>query len=148
LKVAFAIWNKRIAPVFDTAREVLVVDISDGKIVNEFCERLSATSSIQERLDRLRSVGVELLVCGAVSRVVKDQVETQGIKIHAFVSGYIREVIQAWLDNEIDRDAYVMPGCCRRRRAGWRESDLQNGTGGGNRRGRFGPRGRGGVRKP
>ena len=143
MKVAFAIWNKRIAPVFDTAREVLVVDVSEGKIVNEFCEKLSATSSIQERLDRLRSVGVELLVCGAVSRFVKDQVETQGIEVHAFVSGDVREVIQAWLNNEIDRDAYVMPGCCRRRRAGWHESDLQNKTGGGNRRGRSGPRWRG-----
>lgn len=142
LRVAFAIWNSRIAPVFDTAGEVLIVDTGNGRVTDEFSARISA-ESVLEKSDQLKAAGVETLVCGAISQVAQVQVEAQGIKIISFVSGDTREVIQAWLNNEIDRDTYAMPGCCRRRRGGWCDRNFKKNTGGGGRRGHFGSKCRG-----
>lgn len=142
LRVAFAIWNSRIAPVFDTAGEVLIVESGNGQVTDEFSTRISA-GSVLEKSDQLKAAGVEVLVCGAISRVAQGQVEAQGIKVVSFVSGDTREVIQAWLSNEIERDTYAMPGCCRRHRGGWCERNLQKDTGGGGRRGHFGSKCRG-----
>ncbi|MFO7937539.1 MAG: NifB/NifX family molybdenum-iron cluster-binding protein [Kiritimatiellia bacterium] len=142
MKVAFAIWNGRIAPVFDTAGEVLVADFSEGRISGEFTERLPVKGSVLERSERLKATGAELLICGAVSRFVKTQIELQGIKVFSFVSGEIRDVMNAWQNNEIERDIYAMPGCRRRCRGGWRNEGFVKNTGGG-RRGRFGPKHRG-----
>ncbi len=143
MRVAFAIWNKRIAPVFDTAGEVLVVDVEKGGITDEFSLKISF-SNVQEKTDQLKAIEVETLVCGAISRIAQAQVESRDIAVVSFVSGDIREVIQAWLSNEIEQDVYAMPGCCRRRRAGrCGDQNLRTNTGGRGRRGRFGPRCRG-----
>ncbi len=142
MRVAFAIWDNRIAPVFDTAGEVLIINAGDGQVTDEFSEKISVYS-VQEKTDQLKVAGVETLVCGAISRIAKVQVESRDIAVVSFVSGNIRDVIQAWLSNEIERDVYAMPGCGRRRRAGWCDGNLRKNTGGGGRRGHFGSRCRG-----
>jgi hypothetical protein len=35
MNVAFACWNRRIAPVFDSARQILIVQVESGRIVRE-----------------------------------------------------------------------------------------------------------------
>ena len=35
MKVAFSVWNNRIAPVFDTARDFLIVEVTDGHVVSK-----------------------------------------------------------------------------------------------------------------
>ena len=140
--VAFARWNDRIAPVFDTAGEVLIVNAGKDQVTEEFSEKVTA-GSVLEKTAQLKAVGVETLVCGAISRVAKEQVEAQGIVVVSFISGEIHDVLQAWLNNEIERDIYAMPGCCRRRRAGWCDQNFNKDTGGGRHRGHFGSKCRG-----
>ena len=40
MKAAFAVWNNRIAPVFDVAREIRLVETESGRIVRERDEKL------------------------------------------------------------------------------------------------------------
>ena len=85
MKVAFSHWNHRIAPVFDTARHIHVIEIDAGKILNETQETLPADMIVQKSL-QLVELGIGALVCGAVSRPMYDMINAYGIRVTAFVT--------------------------------------------------------------
>jgi predicted Fe-Mo cluster-binding NifX family protein len=114
MKAAFAVWDERIAPVFDVARHLHVVEIDKGRIVAESREELDdAPSRKAQRLDRM---DVRVLVCGAISRELQTMVAARGIRVVPFVAGSLREVLEAWLRGRLGKDAFAMPGCCGRGR--------------------------------
>jgi predicted Fe-Mo cluster-binding NifX family protein len=119
MKAAFATWNDRIAPVFDVAREIRVVDAESGRITGESRETLSSDLPVQKAL-RLAELGVDALICGAISRPLHAMISGYGIRVIAFVAGDLREVIRAWLKGRLTSQSFAMPGCWRRgrRRAG------------------------------
>ena len=151
MKAAFAYWDNRIAPVFDTGRQIHVVEAESGRIVAETEEVLADDLAVQKVI-RLAELGVGTLVCGAISKPMREMVAAYGIEAIPFVAGDLREVIQAWLSGNLQRDTFAMPGCCghsRVRRRGMRgmnkEEHLMNGSkrggmgqGGGQGRGRMG----------
>lgn len=151
IKAAFAHWDHRIAPVFDIARQIHVVEVESNRIVRETQEPLESDPVLQKAL-RLAELGVDTLICGAISRPLCAMVAAYGIRVIPFVAGDLGEVIQAWLRGGLESGAFAMPGCCgRRRRRGAndfaQEDSYMNGrgrggmgSGGGQGRGR----GRGG----
>jgi predicted Fe-Mo cluster-binding NifX family protein len=154
MKIAFAYWENRIAPVFDTARQIHVVRAEAGEIIGETHEALPEDFPVQKTL-RLTDLGIGTLVCGAISRPLHAMISGYGIHVIPFVAGDLHAVIQAWLRGSLDHDVFAMPGCYERR--GWRfrgiydshrEANTMNGrgrgmgSGGGKGRGQGG-RGRG-----
>jgi len=115
-KAAFPCWDGRIAPLFDTARELHVVEAESSRIVFETDELLPAGPPGRTGA-RLAELGVETLVCGAISRSAQEVVDSLGIRVVSFVSGERDEVIRAWLGGGLDQRAFAMPGCGGRRRA-------------------------------
>jgi len=69
MKTAFAHWENRIAPVFDTARRICVVESESGRIVRQTQETLPAELPVRKAL-RLMDLGIGVLVCGAISRPI------------------------------------------------------------------------------
>jgi predicted Fe-Mo cluster-binding NifX family protein len=115
MKTAFAYWDNRIAPVFDIARQIHVVEAESGRIVAETEEALADDLPVQKVI-RLAELGVGTLVCGAISKPMHEMVAAYGIEAIPFVAGDLREVIQAWLSGNLERDTFAMPGCCGRGR--------------------------------
>jgi predicted Fe-Mo cluster-binding NifX family protein len=113
MKAAFAAWNNRIAPVFDVTRQVRVVESRSGKPVGA-AQEVQLDGLPLARALRLTELGVATLVCGAISRPLRDLVANQGIRVIPFVAGELDEVVQAWLSGDLNGDAFSMPGCCRR----------------------------------
>jgi predicted Fe-Mo cluster-binding NifX family protein len=120
MKAAFAVWNNRIAPVFDVAREVRLVEAESGRIIRERDEKLLADSG-PEKGRRLIELGVDTLVCGAISRLMLSQIAAYDIRVVSFVAGDIGEVMRAWLSGDFIKEAFTMPGC---RRGGGRLSKM------------------------
>lgn len=152
-RAAFAAWHERIAPVFDVAQQLLVVDATAGGITAE--RRLDLAASLPaERALQLSELGVGVLICGAISRPLAVMVTAQGIRLIPFVAGPLDEIVSAWLRDRLETGRFAMPGCCgrpcgrgRRRGAGTTgEETTMNTTGGGNGGGggRGGGRGGGG----
>ncbi len=110
MKAAFAVWNHRIAPVFDVARKVHVVETESGRIVGEAEESLPDDGGEGKGL-RLAELGVDTLVCGAISRTTQAMVAAYGIRMIPFVAGDMREVIRAWLSGALEKEVFAMPGC-------------------------------------
>jgi len=115
-KAAFPCWSSRIAPVFDTARDLLVVEAESGRVLSSSEEPLPS-GPMGRKAARLADLGVDTLVCGAISRSMREVVDSFGIRVVSFVSGERDEVIKAWLGGGLDQPAFAMPGCGGRRRA-------------------------------
>jgi predicted Fe-Mo cluster-binding NifX family protein len=115
MKAAFAHWDNRIAPVFDTARRLRLVEADEGRLVGVADVSLGNDESVGKALE-LVNQGAGLLVCGAISRPLHDMIRSYGVEVVAFVAGDLDEVIQAWLSGRMHGEAFAMPGCCGRRR--------------------------------
>ena len=111
---AFTIWGDRIAPVFDVARLIHLVEAEAGHVISETQESLPDEITPHKAL-RLAELGVGMLVCGAISRPAYSLVAAYGIHVFPFVAGNLRDVVQAWLSGSLDNDVFAMPGCCGRR---------------------------------
>jgi predicted Fe-Mo cluster-binding NifX family protein len=115
MKTAFAVWNKRIAPVFDVARHIHIVETESGRIVGEAREELTDEVPARKAL-HLAELGIGTLVCGAISWPLQEMVAAYGIRVVPFVAGDLREVIEARLSGRLEKDVFAMPGCCNRGR--------------------------------
>lgn len=110
MKIAFAHWDNRIAPVFDTACQIHIVDSESGHIVRETQEVLPDELPVRKVL-RLVELGIGTLICGAISRSMYELVNTYGIQVIPFVAGELSEVIPVWLSGNLDSESFTMPGC-------------------------------------
>jgi len=134
-KVAVAAWNDRIAPVFDVSEKIRVVEIEDGRIVRE-TRRVLSGDDPELKVRALIDTGAEVLICGAISRLLHDRITAGGIRVVPFIAGDLAEIIQAWLEGNMRKPAYAMPGCFGRRRRGtgfgteiFQEGIIMNGKG-------------------
>ncbi len=110
MKAAFACWDNRIAPVFDTARRIHTIEVESERIVREGKETLPDDQPVQKAL-RLAELGVGTLVCGAISRQLHSMVSAHGIRVIPFVAGELDEIVKAWLGGNLRGDSFAMPGC-------------------------------------
>jgi len=116
-KIALAVWDKIISPVFDSTRTVLIADIQDGKVVASRLEALGPELPYARAM-KLSEWGVQVLICGGISIGFARTIEVYGIEVIAFISGEAQQVLEAYLNRTLPADDFHMPGfrCGRRRR--------------------------------
>ena len=110
MKIAIPIWNDSVSNVFDFAGRLLLVDIKNDKEANR-SETLLRVVSLPERAGRLKKLGVDVLVCGAISRALADMVTASGIQLLPYVTGQVDNVLQAYLNDQLAQAQFTMPGC-------------------------------------
>jgi predicted Fe-Mo cluster-binding NifX family protein len=110
MRIAFAAWHDRIAPVFDVTHRVHVVDVDAGRVVRE-SEVLFGDENAVGRATRLAALGIDVLVSGAISRPQQALFQAYGIAVVPFVTGRLGAVIGAWRAGRLGRDEFAMPGC-------------------------------------
>jgi len=116
MKAAFAHWDNRIAPVFDVARRLHIVETEADQVVAESEESLADGPPVH-RVLRLVELELDTLVCGAISRQLHEMISAHGIRVVSFVAGDLREIVNAWLGGGLPGDdTHAMPGCRGRRR--------------------------------
>lgn len=142
MRIAIPSWQGRIAPVFDVAGHLLLVDLEDGRETRREEKSLLKTE-FSARATELASYGVNVLICGAISAPLQVKLIASGLKVISFVCGAADDVVTAYLNGMLGNPAFAMPGCRRWR---WRggEDVLPVGFGIGRRGGRLG-QGRGRV---
>ena len=113
MKAAFATWQGRIAPLFETSRQAHIVTVLPDGMLEERGECFQEQSPVGKILC-LVEWEVNTVICGAISRQVQAIAAAHGIHVIPFVAGDLRAVIQAWIDQRIGNAEYAMPGCGRR----------------------------------
>ena len=122
MKVALTVWENRISPLFDCARTLLVVDVTDQTVTDRYFEPFHCESP-SSRATKLSDLNVKVLICGAVSDLFANMIETNGIRIIPFVAGAVDEVIDAYLTGTISSSKFQMPGCGTERDHGYRKEN-------------------------
>jgi len=113
-RIAVTVWDGRVSPVFDTAQCVTLSDIAAG-VAGARRDAPIPGDTLQHKIARLRALGVDLLVCGAISQPAAEWLAASGIRLISFVSGDVDEVIAAVAAQRITDPSFAMPGCgCRR----------------------------------
>jgi predicted Fe-Mo cluster-binding NifX family protein len=121
MRIGVPIWNGRVSPVLDAAERLVVVD-TDGS-GNRAREVVALEARrLPLRAARLSRLGLDLLVCGAVSRPLHELLTAAGVRVEPWVAGELDEVLHAAESGNLDLPRYRMPGCCGGRRRGRRRA--------------------------
>jgi predicted Fe-Mo cluster-binding NifX family protein len=110
VRVAIPYWRQRVSPVFDVAKHLLLVDIEDSAEVARSKTTINETDLLS-RVSHFVDLGVELVICGAISRSMKLILEARGIDVIGQVCGNTEEVLEAFLQGHLNDRSFLMPGC-------------------------------------
>ncbi|HTU00328.1 MAG TPA: NifB/NifX family molybdenum-iron cluster-binding protein [Candidatus Sulfotelmatobacter sp.] len=110
MRLAIPVWKGRVSPVFDAAAQVLLVEIEQG------CEQKRREEALSEhrpaeRVRRLVELGVDVLICGAVSRPLATLLAAAGVRVVPWTAGPIEGVLNAYLAGKLPHPQWLMPGC-------------------------------------
>jgi len=115
MRVAIPYWQGRISPVFDVAGNLLLVDVTNGREQARSNVVLD-TEQPQARADLLVEQGVNVLICGAISWPLERALATANIEVISQTCGDVEQVLAAFANGQLRYNAFLMPGCCGRRR--------------------------------
>lgn len=96
MKVAVTVWGKRISPVFDAARTLLVVEVEHGIQRGSaylHCRCDNTAGIVRTLLD----IEVNVLITGAICRDAADSLESAGIALIPFVTGRADHILRNYL---------------------------------------------------
>ena len=109
MRVALPVHRGLVSPVFDWARCLLVVDHDGDTETARREERLEGLAPAF-RAGRLAQIGVETLLCGGISAVVAEMVESQGTKVVSGLAGEVDAVLEAFFSGRLPDPTFAMPG--------------------------------------
>ncbi len=130
MKIALSVWKDYISTVFDTADQLLVLEIDRADGQKRTMVKLNI-ADVAGRANQIKEKQIEVLICGAISRSLEASLISLGIRVYAFVRGPVEEILAAYQSGSLDHVIFAMPGCrgrgCsgnrrqnRPRRSNWR----------------------------
>jgi predicted Fe-Mo cluster-binding NifX family protein len=98
IRIAIPEWNGRVSPVFDAAEHIRVLDFVRRREVARHCVDL-ARYNPDLRAAQLAQLGVNVLVCGAISHSLHRGMNAFGIRVIDGLCGETDAVLRALLSN-------------------------------------------------
>ena len=115
MRIAIPICDGRISPVFDVARRLIVVDVEDRGELSRIEHTLDNTE-ITARARRVADLGVDVLICGAISLSLEKMLRAADVEVVGRTCGEAERVLRAFIDGKMTEQSFLMPGCSHRRR--------------------------------
>lgn len=115
MRIAIAHWGERISPVFDVTDNLYVFEIEGTREISRERRSLVSRNPFQRALE-VSGLGVDLVVCGALSHVQETALTRAGIQVAGFICGDVEAVVHAFLNGRLADGRFLMPGCCANRR--------------------------------
>lgn len=119
MKLAIPVSSGRVSTAFDFARHLLLLEYEGGREVSR-AELVLEEEIPVNRARRLESLGVRVLICGAISRSLAEHLTSAGIDVIPFVSGTVEEVLAAYLVGDVESAQFLMPGSTAEERKEWK----------------------------
>lgn len=114
MKIAIPVWYNKVSPVLDTASKLLIVEV-EGRTESSRFEIYLDEQELSRRCVRISGMGVDTLICGAVSQPFWRLLAASGINIIQNISGHPEDVLEAYLRGNLFCSGFLMPGCKRNR---------------------------------
>jgi predicted Fe-Mo cluster-binding NifX family protein len=110
MRLGIADLNGRVSPVLDMSRSLLVVDIEDGREVMRRGVELAVVGA-GGRVAEILALDLDALICGSVSRPLRQALEATGMRLVPLTCGPVEEVLEAWMSGRWAPSDFLMPGC-------------------------------------
>lgn len=126
MRIAIPVSGNRISTVFEAADELLLIETGAEK-----AQQRSRIAWVGEnaigRTVRIREMGVQVLICGAMSGAVEYMLEAAGVRVISFVRGTVDEILGAFRSGKLGEKRFFLPGCapCE----GWEQQRRRQGPG-------------------
>ncbi len=114
MKIALTIWGNRVSPVFESAQALMVFRVIDGKAVQK--EVFPCDCARLRLVDTLKELGVQVLICGAISSLSASVITSSNITLIPFVTGNVSRLLEIYLSDTPAPPDVFMPGCGRSQR--------------------------------
>jgi len=119
MKAAIPLFGTRVSPRFDCGAVLLVAQVDGGTVVSTEQVTDGAGNSLQ-RIARLRELGVDTVVCGAITGFVLRHLAANGIRVFPWVFCEASEALEALARGELSATSQagvgLGPGRGHRRR--------------------------------
>ena len=109
MRIAVPDWKGRVSPVFDVARQVLVVDLDTGRESGRTIQSLVHTL-LPLKADELARQGVNVLLCGGISAPLLRMLQARGIQVIPGISGDVGQVLRGYLAGRLTDSRFALPG--------------------------------------
>ena len=113
MRIAIPVWNDRVSPVFDVSRTIRIVDIADGAVSREAIHTLEN----EVRASKLAKLGVDILICAAVSTPLEETLWASDIEVISDTCGTVEEIIEAFASGDTELTRFRSPGNSRSHRS-------------------------------
>ena len=113
MRIALPIWEDKISPLLDTASRLLVIPEEGGANSGRFEVSLDGMD-LHTRCVRIQALEIQILICGAVSRLFSGMLHGTGVQVISGISGGAEDVLQAYRLEGLSDPRFLMPGYKRR----------------------------------
>lgn len=114
MKIALSVWKDCISTVFDAADQLLVVEKDGNGALKRTTIRINSADG-PSRATQLKDTGIDILICGAISRPQEAAILAAGITVYPFVRGPVQQVIAAYENGQLHSTVFTLPGCRERK---------------------------------
>lgn len=101
MKMAIALFGKRISPHFGSSSKVLLLEVRDGAIYGKNTKDLGGEGAM-EIARRLVKLEVEGLICGGIERSCKEWLINKGVAVMDNQKGEAESFLENPLRSQID----------------------------------------------
>ena len=108
-RIALPIFQARISPVLDACRDLMVVDIEDGKEVRRMTVSL-AEMPCEERCATIARRKIDTVICAGISDLMSCYLESRGIHLVSGIAGNADGILAAYCQGRLCEERYLMPG--------------------------------------
>jgi predicted Fe-Mo cluster-binding NifX family protein len=108
-KVAIPTFQKRVSPVLDTCKHLLVVTFENGSEIDRESIFLG-DMTLNERCRIFEKLGVSVIICGGISEAFGKILKRDKLQLTNGIAGDVEYVLSAYLDGSLDNPNFYMPG--------------------------------------
>ncbi len=101
MKIAIPINNNRISPRFVYTDKLQIAVLEQGEFTQKEIVLAGETHPLK-RIQSLNDLNIDVLICSGIDRFTAMQIEYLGITLYQGVNGDIEEVLQRFLNNELE----------------------------------------------
>ena len=98
--IAIPVFEERISPLLDVSERFVLFEVKGSEVTQKIAINISAETD-RLRIQKLKEIGVAVIISGAVSRYLSYIISETGIKHVPWISGPVDEVIKSYLNNTL-----------------------------------------------
>lgn len=121
--IALPVFQDRLSPLLDEARRFAVITLENDAIAERTIVEINEQSAFI-KIERLKEMGVSVLLCGALSDALAKFIIDRELLLYSWLSGTADEVIDQYLQGTLPQTCmrYLTREArtCRRHRRGWK----------------------------